>query len=142
LKEFEYVFEELSRFSPKRDIDFSIEFIFGAAPVSKNPYRMSTPKLKEFQMQLEEFLKMGYMHPSISSLGVPVIFFNKKYGTMRLCIDFRQVNKVAVKKKYSLTSIEDIVYQMKGAMIFSKFELRSGYHQVRIREEYTRKTTI
>jgi hypothetical protein len=89
LKEFKVVFQEVPGLPPKRDIDFSINFMLGAAPISKAPYRMSTPELKELQLQLEELLKKGYILPSMSLWGAPVLFMNKKYGTLRLCIDFR-----------------------------------------------------
>jgi hypothetical protein len=89
LKEFGDVFKEILGLRPKRDIDFSINLIPGEAPVSKTPYRMSTPELKELQMQLEELLKKGYICPSVSPWGAPVLFVKKKYGTLRLCIDFR-----------------------------------------------------
>jgi hypothetical protein len=91
LKYYEDVFREILGFPPKRDIDFSINLMPGAAPVSKTPYRMSTPELKELQMQLEEILKKGYICPSVSPWGAPVLFVKKKDGTLRLCIDFRQV---------------------------------------------------
>jgi hypothetical protein len=97
----------------------------GAAPVSKTLYRMSMPELKELQLQLEDILKKGYIHPSVSPWGALVLFMNKKDGTLRLCIDFRQLKKVTVKKKYP---------QLKDAKIFSKIDLRSGYHQVRIKD--------
>jgi hypothetical protein len=133
LKYFEYVFKETSRLPPKRDIDFSINLMPGEAPVSKNPYRMSTPELKELQMKIEEFLKKGYIHPSVSPWGAPVLFVKKKDGTLRLCIDFRQLNKVTVKNKYHFPRIHDLFDQLKDAKIFSKIDLRSGYHQVRIK---------
>ena len=82
LKEFENGFREISRLPPKRDIYFSINLMFGAAPMSKAPYRMSTPELKELQMQLEEILKKGYIHPSVSPWGAPVLFVKKKDGTL------------------------------------------------------------
>jgi hypothetical protein len=88
------VFKEIPRLPPKRDIDFSINLMPGAALVSKTPYRMSTPKLKELQMQLEELLKKGYIRPSVSHWGAPELFVKKKNGTLRLCIDFRQLNKI------------------------------------------------
>jgi hypothetical protein len=91
LKEFEDVFKEIPRLPPKRDIDFSIDLMPGVAPVSKTPYRMSTPELKELQMQLEELLEEGYIHPSVSPWGALVLFMKKNDGTLRLCIDFRQV---------------------------------------------------
>jgi hypothetical protein len=88
LIEFKDVFQEVPGLPPKRDINFSINLMLGATPVSKAPYRMSTPKLKEFQLQLEELLKKGYIHPSVSPWGASVLFVKKKDGTLRLCIDF------------------------------------------------------
>jgi hypothetical protein len=95
---------------------------------------MSTPELKELQMQLEELLKKGYIHPSVSAWGSPVLFMKKKDGTLRLCINFRKLNKVIVKNKYPLPRIDDLFDQMKDAKIFSKIDIRPGYHQVRIKE--------
>jgi hypothetical protein len=89
LENFEDVFREVLGLPPKRDIDFSINLMPGAVPVSKNPYRMSTPELKELHMHLEELLKKGYIFPSVSPWGAPVLFVKNKYGTLRLCIDFR-----------------------------------------------------
>jgi hypothetical protein len=142
LEYFEDVFKELLRLPPKRDIYFSINLMPGAPPMSKTPYRMSTPKLKELQMQLYDILKKGYIHPSVSPWGFPVLFMKKKYGTLRLCIDFRQLNKVTVKNKYPLPRIDDLFDQLKDAKKFSKIDLRSGYHQVRIKEEYISNTTF
>jgi hypothetical protein len=142
LKEFEDVFHEVPGLPPKRDIDFSINLMPGAAPISKSPYRMSTPELKELQLQLEEILKKGYIHLSMSPWGSQVLFVKKKDGTLRLCIDFRQLNKVTVKNKYPLPRIDDIFDQLKDAKIFSKIDLRSGYHQVRIRDEDISKTAF
>jgi hypothetical protein len=104
--------------------------------VSKNPYRMSTPELKELQMQLKELMKKGYICPSVSPWGAPILFVKNKDGTLRLCIDFKQLNKVSVKNKYPLLGIDDLFDQLKDAKICSKIDLRSGYHQVRIKEEY------
>jgi hypothetical protein len=102
LKDFENVFREIPGLSPKREIDFSIDFVPGASLVSKTPYRMDTPELKELQMQLEELLKKGYIQPSVSPWGAPIIFM-KKDGTLRLRIDFRQLNKAIIKKKISFS---------------------------------------
>jgi hypothetical protein len=93
-------------------------------------------------MQLEELLKKGYIHPSVSPWGAPVLFVKKKDGTLRLCIDFRQLNKVTVKNKYPFPRIDDLFDQLKDAKIFSKIDLRSGYHQVRIKEEDINKTSF
>jgi hypothetical protein len=114
----------------------------GAAPVSKAPYGMSTPELKELQLQLEELLKKGYIHPSVSPWGAPVLFMKKKDGTFRLSIDFRWLNKVTVKNKYPLSRIDDLFDQLKGAKIFSKIDLRLGYHHVIIKDEDISKTTF
>jgi hypothetical protein len=142
LTEFEDVFQEVPRLCLKRDIDFSINLMPGAAPVSKAPYRMSTPELKELQLQLEELLKKGYIHPSMSPWGAPVLFVKKKDGMLRLCIDFRQLNKVTIKNKYPLPRIDNLFDQLKGAKIFSKIDLRLGYHQLIIKDEDINKTTI
>jgi hypothetical protein len=142
LKEFEYVFQEVLGLPVKRDIDFSVNLMPGAAPVSKAPYRMSAAELKELQLQLEEHLKKGYIHPSMLPWGAPVLFVKKKDGTLRLCIDFRQLNKVMVKNKYPLSMIDDLFDHLKDAKIFLKIDLRSRYHQVRIKYKDNNKTTF
>jgi hypothetical protein len=133
LRDFKDIFREIPGFPPKRDIDFSIDLMSGASLVSKTPYRMGKTELKELQMQLEELLKKGYILPSVSPWGAPILFVKNKYGTLRLCIDFRQLNKVTIKNKYPLPRIDDLFDQLKGARIFSKIDLRSGYHQVWIK---------
>jgi hypothetical protein len=142
LTEFKHIFQEVPGLPPKRHINFSINLMPGAAPVSKAPYRMSTPELKELQLQLEELLKKGYIHPSVSPWGASVLFMKKKDGMLRLCIDFQQLNKVTVKNKYPLPRIDDLFDQLKDVKIFSKIDLRSRYHQVRINEEDIIKTTF
>jgi hypothetical protein len=142
LQEFEYVFQEIPGFPPKREIDFSIDLVLGVSPVSKTPHRMTTPKLKELQMQLEELLKKGYICPSVSPWGAPVLFVKNKDGMLRLSIDFRQLNKSTIMNKYPLPRIDDLFDQIRGENIFSKIDLRSGYHKVRIKEEDIHKTTF
>jgi hypothetical protein len=142
LEDFEYVFKEVQGLSPKRDIDFSINLMPGAALVSKTPYRMSTPEMKELQMYLEGLPKKGYICPSVSPWCAPVLFVKKGDGTLRLCIDFKHLNKVTVKNKYPLPRIDDLFDQLKDAKIFSKIDLRLGYHQVRIKEEHISKTSF
>jgi hypothetical protein len=100
------------------------------------------PVLKELQMHLEKLMKKRYIHPSVSPWCAPVLFMKRKDGTLRLCIDFRQLNKVIVRNKYPLPRIDDLFDQLKDARIFSKIDLRSGYHQVRIKEEDINKTTF
>jgi hypothetical protein len=124
LQDFEDVFKEVPGIPPKRDIDFSINLMPGAAPVSKTPYIMSTPELKELKIQIEELLKKGYICPSLSPWGAPVLFVKKKYGTLILSIDFKQLNKVTIKNKYPLPRIDDLFDQLKDAKIFSKIDLR------------------
>ena len=89
---------------------------------------MAPTELKELKLQLQELLEKGFIQPSVSPWGAPVIFIKKKDGTLRLCIDYRQLNKLAVKNKYLLPRIDDFFDQLKGASIFSKIDLRSGYH--------------
>ena len=129
LAEFKDVFpEELPGLPPIREIDFTIDLKPGAEPISKTPYRMTTPELCELQMQLKELLDLGLIRPSISPWGAPVIFVKKKDGSLRLCIDYRDLNRATIKNRYPIPRIDDLFDQMKGATIFSKIDLRSGYH--------------
>jgi hypothetical protein len=142
LEYFEDVFKEVPGLPLKRDIDFSINLMPGSTPVSKTPYRTSTLEMNELQMQLEEILRKWYICPSVSPWGSPVLFVKKKYGTLILCIDFRKLNKVTVKNKYPLPRIDDLFDQLKDENIFSKIDLKLGYHQVRIKEEDINKTAF
>ena len=129
LQEFKDVFpDEISGLPPKRDIDFTIELVPRAAPVSKTPYRMSTSEMLELKMKLQELLEKKYIRLSVSPWGAPVLFVKKKDGTLRLCIDYSQLNKVTMKNKYPLARIDDLFDQMRGEKVFSKIDLRSGYH--------------
>jgi hypothetical protein len=131
LREYQDVFpKEVPSLPPKRDIEFSIEIAPGAVPVSRTPYRMSTPELVELKLQLKEMMDKGYIQPIVSPWGAPVLFVKKKDGTLRLCIDYRQLSKVTIRNKYPLPGINDLFNQLGGASIFSKIDLRSGYHQV------------
>jgi hypothetical protein len=103
---------------------------------------MSTPELQELKMQLKELLDLGLICPSVSPWGAPVIFVRKKDGAWRLCIDYRQLNKATIKNQYPLPRIDDLFDQMKGATVFSKIDLRSGYHQLRIKEDDVSKTAF
>ena len=110
--------------------------------MSRAPYRMSTPEMLELNMQLQELLEKRYIRTSVSPWGAPVLFVKKKDGTLRLCIDYRQLNKVTVTNKYLFPRIDYVFDQMRGARVFSKIDLRSGYHQVRIKDEDIHKTTF
>jgi hypothetical protein len=143
LRKYRDVFlEEVPGLPLRRDIDFSIELAPGAMSVSRTPYRMSTPELVELKLKLREMMDKGYIQPSVSPWGAPVLFVKNKDGTLRLCIDYRQLNKVTIKNKYPLPRIDDLFDQLGGASIFSKIDLRSGYHQVRIKGEDIHKTTL
>jgi hypothetical protein len=91
---------------------------------------MSTPELVEFKLQMKEMWDKVYIQPSVSPWGAPALFVKKKYETHRLCIDYRQLNKMTIKNKYPLPRINDLFDQLRGATIFSKIELRYVYHQV------------
>jgi hypothetical protein len=131
LREYRDVFlEKVPSLPPRRDIDFSIELARGAVPVSMTPYRMSTLELVELKLQLKEMMDKGYIRASVSPWGAPVLFVKKKDGTLQLCIDYRQLNKTTIKNKYPLPRIDDLFDQLGGASIFSKIDLRSGYHKI------------
>eukprot|EP00253_Pinus_taeda_P028520 PITA_28520 len=143
IQEFTDVFpEEIPGLPPRRNIDFTIELVPGAAPVSRAPYRMSVLEFTELKMQLQELLEKNYIHPSVSPWGAPVLFVKKKDGTLRMCIDYKQLNKLTIKNKYPLPRIDELFDQVKGATVFSKIDLRSGYHQIRIKDEDIAKTTF
>ena len=114
----------------------------GTKPISIPPYRMSPAELKEWKDQLQDLLSKGFIRPSVSPWGAPVLFVKKKDGTMRMCIDYRQLNKVTVKNKYPLPRIDDLFDQLQGASLFSKIDLRSGYHQLKIRASDIPKTAF
>jgi hypothetical protein len=127
--------EELRGMPPDHDIEFSIELLPGTAPISKRPYRMDVKDLIEPKKQIEELLEKGFIRPSSSPWGAPVLFVNKKDGSRRMCVDYRSLNEVTIKNKYPLPRIEDLFDQVRGATIFSKIDLRSGYHQLKIQTE-------
>lgn len=143
VNQFEDVFpEELPRLPPDREIEFTIDLAPGTAPISKAPYRMAPVEMKELATQLQELLDKGVIRPSVSPWGAPVLFVKKKDGSMRLCIDYRELNKMTIKNKYHLPRIDDLFDQLKGAAYFSKIDLRSGYHQLKIKPEDVSKTAF
>jgi hypothetical protein len=125
---------------PDHDIEFLIELLPGTPPISKRPYRMPVNELVELKKQLAEVQDKGVIHPSSSPQGAPVLFVEKKDGTQRMCVDYRSLNEVTIKNKYPLPWIEDLFDQMKGASVFSKIDLRLGYHQLKIWESNIPKT--
>ncbi|GJV90442.1 putative nucleotidyltransferase, ribonuclease H [Tanacetum coccineum] len=134
--------EELPGIPPIRDVEFNIELIPGAEPISKAPYRMAPIELKELKDQLQELLERGFIRPSVSPWGAPVLFVKKKDGSMRLCIDYRELNKITIRNRYPLPRIDDLFDQLQGAKHFSKIDLRSGYHQLRVKEQDISKTAF
>ncbi|KAL0544273.1 hypothetical protein IC582_019386 [Cucumis melo] len=134
--------EELPGLPPHREVEFAIELESGTVPISRAPYRMAPAELKELKVQLQELLDKGFIRPSVSPWGAPVLFVKKKDGSMRLCIDYRELNKVTVKNRYPLPRIDDLFDQLQGATVFSKIDLRSGYHQLRIKDEDVPKTAF
>jgi hypothetical protein len=124
VSEFPDVFpEELTGMPLDRDIEFVIELMLGTAPIYNSPNRMATPELAELKEHIKELLDKGFVHPSSSPWGTPVIFVPKKDGTQRLCIDYRALNEVTVKNKYPLPRIDDLFDQLRGACVFSKIDL-------------------
>ncbi|KAL0549351.1 hypothetical protein IC582_013832 [Cucumis melo] len=134
--------EELPGLPPHREVEFAIELEPGTVPISRAPYKMAPAELKELKVQLQELLDKGFIRPSVSPWGAPVLFVKKKDGSMRLCIDYRELNKVTVKNRYPLPRIDDLFDQLQGATVFSKIDLRSGYHQLRIKDEDVPKTAF
>ena len=143
VREFLDVFpNDLPSLPPERETDFPIDLVLGTAPISLPSYRMTPAELKELKAQLQELVDGGFIRPSISPWGAPMLFVKKKDGTWRLCVDYRQLNKVTIRNKYPLPRIDDLFDQLQGAKVFSKIDLRSGYHQLRITESDVPKTAF
>ncbi|KAL0560669.1 hypothetical protein IC582_001079 [Cucumis melo] len=134
--------EKLPGLPPHREVEFAIELESDTVPISRAPYRMAPAELKELKVQLQELLDKGFIRPSVSPWGAPVLFVKKKDGSMRLCIDYRELNKVTVKNRCPLPRIDDLFDQLQGATVFSKIDLRSGYHQLRIKDGDVPKTAF
>ncbi|GJU27427.1 putative reverse transcriptase domain-containing protein [Tanacetum coccineum] len=136
IRDFPEVFpDELPGLPPPRQVEFRIDLIPGAAPVARAPYRLAPSEMKELSKQLQELSKKGFIRPSSSPWGAPVLFVKKKDGSFRMCIDYRELNKLTIKNRYPLPRIDDLFDQLQGSSVYSKIDLRSGYHQLRIREE-------
>ncbi|GJW68486.1 putative reverse transcriptase domain-containing protein [Tanacetum coccineum] len=131
----EVFLEELPGLPPPRQVEFRIDLVPGAAPVARAPYRLAPSEMKELSVQLQELLEKGFIRPSSSPWGAPVLFVKKKDGSFRMCIDYRELNKLTVKNRYPLPRIDDLFDQLQGSSVYSKIDLRSGYHQLRIKEE-------
>ncbi|GJX80995.1 putative reverse transcriptase domain-containing protein [Tanacetum coccineum] len=131
IRNFPEVFpDDLPGLPPPRQVEFRIELVPGAAPVARAPYRLAPSELKELSDQLKELLEKGFIRPSSSPWGAPVLFVKKKDGSFRMCIDYRELNKLTVKNRYPLPRIDDLFDQLQGSSVYSKIDLRSGYHQL------------
>ena len=143
VKEFLDVFlDDILGLPPDRAIEFVIKLILGTEPISIPPYRMAPAELKELKAQLEELLSKGFIRPSTSPWGAPVLFLKKKYGSLQLCIDYRQLNRAKICNHYPLPRIDELFDQLQGSRVYSKIDLRSGYHQLKVRGNDVSKTAF
>ncbi|GJS64395.1 putative reverse transcriptase domain-containing protein, partial [Tanacetum coccineum] len=143
VQDFSNVFpEDLPGLPPTRQVEFQINLIPGVAPVARAPYRLAPSEMKELSEQLKELSDKGLIRPSSSPWGAPVLFVKKKDKSFRMCIDYRELNKLTVKNHYPLPRIDDLFDQLQGSSVYSKIDLRSGYHQLRVREEDIPKTAF
>jgi len=131
----EVFLNEIPKLPPNRDINFLIDLVPGAGPVSVAPYRMAPVELAQLKKQIEDLLQKKFIRPSASSRGALVLLVKKKDGSFRLCVDYRKLNKLMMKNKYPLPRINDLLDQLRGAGVFSKIYLRSGYHQILVKPE-------
>ncbi|GJS92017.1 putative reverse transcriptase domain-containing protein [Tanacetum coccineum] len=134
--------DELPGLPPKREVEFTIELIPGAQPISKAPYKMAPVELKKLKDKLQELLKRGFIRPSVSSWGAPVLFVKKKDSSIRLCVNYKELNHITVRNKYPLPRIDDLFDQLQGVKFFSKIGQRSSDHQLRVKEQDVSKTAF
>ena len=135
-REFPDVFpDDIAGLPPDREVDWT-------EPISIPSYRMAPTELRELKAHLEELLSKGFIRPSISPWGAPVLFVKKKYGSLRLCIDYIQLNRITIHNQYPLSMIDELFDQLQGSQVYSKIDLRSGYHQLRVQESDVTKTAF
>ncbi|GKA52803.1 putative reverse transcriptase domain-containing protein, partial [Tanacetum coccineum] len=143
VKDYPEVFlKYLSGLPPNREIKFRIELVPRAISVAKSPYRLAPSKMEELSGQLKELQDKGFIQLSSSPWGAPVLFVKKKDGSFRMCIDYRELNKLTIKNRYPLPRIDDLFDQLQGSQYFSKIDLRSGYHHLRVHEDDIPKITF
>ena len=143
VREFPDVFsDDIAGLPPEREVEFTIDLIPGTEHISIPPYRMAPAELRELKAQLEELLSKGFIRPNISPWGAPVLFVKKKDGSLRLCIDYRQLNRVTIRNQYPLPRIDELFNQLQGSRVYSKIDLRSGYHQSRVQKSDVPKTAF
>ncbi|GJX62850.1 putative reverse transcriptase domain-containing protein [Tanacetum coccineum] len=134
--------EDLPGLPPTRQVEFQIDLVLGAAPMARAPYRLAPTELQELSTQLQELSDKGFIRLSSSPLGAPVLFVKKKDGSFWMCIDYRELNKLTMKNRYPLPRSDDLFDQLQGSRVYSKIDLRSGYHQLKVREEDIPKTAF
>ncbi|GJV42285.1 putative reverse transcriptase domain-containing protein [Tanacetum coccineum] len=127
---------------PVNQVEFQIDLIPGATPVARAPYRLAPSEMQELSNQLQELADRGFIQPSTLPWGAPVLFVKKKGGSFRMCINYRKLNKLTVKNHYPLPMIDDLLDQLQGLSVYSKINLRSGYHQLKVRDEDISKTAF
>nr|GEY99211.1 putative reverse transcriptase domain, ribonuclease H-like domain, aspartic peptidase domain protein [Tanacetum cinerariifolium] len=143
VQNFTYVFpEDLSGLPPHRQVKFRIDLVLGATPIAKSPYRLAPSKMQELSEQLQELRDKGFIRPSNSPWGAPVLFVKKKDGSFRMCIDYQELSKQTIKNHYPLPNIDDLFDRLQGSHNFSKIDFRSGYHQLRVHEADIPKTAF
>ncbi|KAI3815477.1 hypothetical protein L1987_15146 [Smallanthus sonchifolius] len=143
IRDFPEVFpKDLSGLPPVRQVKFRIDLIPGANPVARAPYRLAPSEMQELASQLQELSDKGFIRLSHSPWGAPVLFVKKKDGSFRMCIDYRELNKLTIKNRYPLPRIDDLFDQLQGSTCFSKIDLRSGYHHLRVQEDDIPKTAF
>ena len=139
--EYKDIFADMPKqLPPHREHDHAIELIPGSQPPSKSPYRLSLTELDELRKQLDTLLESGFIRPSKSPFGAPILFVKKKDNSMRMCIDYRSLNNITIKNKYPIPHVEDLLNRLADARYYSKLDLQSGYHQIRIKENDIHKT--
>ncbi|GKG41226.1 hypothetical protein Tco_0470438, partial [Tanacetum coccineum] len=127
IRDFPEVFlKDLPGLPPPRQVELRIDLIPGTAPVARAPYRLAPSEMKELSKQLQELLKKGFIRPSSSLWGAPVLFVKKKDGSFRMCINYQELNKLTIKNRYPLPRIDDLFDKLQGSSVYSKIDLRSG----------------
>ncbi|GKE52201.1 putative reverse transcriptase domain-containing protein [Tanacetum coccineum] len=143
VRDFSEVFpEDFPGLPPTRQIEFQIELVPRVAPVARAPYRLTSSELQELSTQLQEISDKGFIRPSSSPWGPPILFVKKKDGSFRMCIDYRELNNLTIKNRYPPPRINNLIDQLQGSRVYSKIYMRSGYHQLRVQEEDIPKTAF
>ncbi|KAJ9504903.1 hypothetical protein QJQ45_003522 [Haematococcus lacustris] len=142
ISEFEDVFAPFNKLPPQRPVGHTIPLQPGCKPPALPSYKMSQPELLEMKKQVAAFLEQGIIEPSSSPYAAPVLFVKKKSGELRMCVDYRQLNKITLRDQYPLPRVDDLFDRLAGCTVFSSLDLQAGYHQIRIPDEDVPKTAF